>query len=305
VICERCSRWNLTPLEERWEAIEGCEKHYRDATKRVATDEIGLAKVNDGLALVRIGRPVFPEYASWRYGERFARRRTRHYMMATAGVVGGIAVMIGGPMLAKALLGVGGGSSYWIYNIYSGVLTSRRQKKTLGVITDARLGRVEVKGKHAEMARFRSSGDSAFRIEVEPLPVEKKKALPFFLHDDGARQFLRLALPHINRKGSTDKQVAEAVQKLELANGPADPLVTAKRVIERAGYAYSKLADVDPTLSVGLEMAVMEGQERLWLETELHLLEANWKEAEELAAIADNLTLPEWVAERLGSLKGK
>ena len=58
MICQRCSRWNLTPLEERWEAIEACERLYRDTTKRVATDEIGLAKVNDGLALVRIGKPV-------------------------------------------------------------------------------------------------------------------------------------------------------------------------------------------------------------------------------------------------------
>ncbi len=23
VVCPRCHRWNLTPLEERWEAIEG------------------------------------------------------------------------------------------------------------------------------------------------------------------------------------------------------------------------------------------------------------------------------------------
>ena len=26
VVCTRCRRWNLTPIEERWEALEECEK---------------------------------------------------------------------------------------------------------------------------------------------------------------------------------------------------------------------------------------------------------------------------------------
>ncbi|MBW8771673.1 MAG: hypothetical protein JF590_00030, partial [Gemmatimonadetes bacterium] len=48
VICLRCGRWNLTPWEERWEVIEACEKLYRDTTKRVATEQIGLARVREG-----------------------------------------------------------------------------------------------------------------------------------------------------------------------------------------------------------------------------------------------------------------
>jgi hypothetical protein len=30
VVCPTCERWNLTPLEERWEAVEGCERHFRE-----------------------------------------------------------------------------------------------------------------------------------------------------------------------------------------------------------------------------------------------------------------------------------
>ena len=44
VVCARCERWNLTPLEERWEAIEQAERLYRDARRRVATDNVGLAQ---------------------------------------------------------------------------------------------------------------------------------------------------------------------------------------------------------------------------------------------------------------------
>src|SRR5690348_11137693 len=56
VVCKHCERWNLSPLEERWEAIESAEALYRDTRRRVATDEIGLAKLRDGTELVRIGR---------------------------------------------------------------------------------------------------------------------------------------------------------------------------------------------------------------------------------------------------------
>src|SRR3712207_8482965 len=38
VVCPRCARWNLTPLEERWEAIEQCERLYRGTRLRVSTD---------------------------------------------------------------------------------------------------------------------------------------------------------------------------------------------------------------------------------------------------------------------------
>jgi hypothetical protein len=31
VVCSHCGRWNLTPLEERWEAVEECEHHRRRA----------------------------------------------------------------------------------------------------------------------------------------------------------------------------------------------------------------------------------------------------------------------------------
>ncbi len=64
VVCPRCARWNLTPLEARWEAIEEAERAYRDAKLRVATDNVGLAKLREGTELVRIGSPMLPEFAA-------------------------------------------------------------------------------------------------------------------------------------------------------------------------------------------------------------------------------------------------
>src|SRR5205823_13633552 len=73
VVCTRCGRWNLTPLEERWEAIDECERLCRGMRRRMSTDNIGLAQFRGGFELVRIGPALLPEIASWRYGTRLAR----------------------------------------------------------------------------------------------------------------------------------------------------------------------------------------------------------------------------------------
>src|SRR6476469_4436629 len=100
VVCERCGRWNLSPLDERWDAIDQCERAYRSTTLRVSTDNIGLARLGEGLELVRIGAPLRPEFAAWRYGTRFNRRR-RHTQLAAAGGV--VATAAAGVALAPAI----------------------------------------------------------------------------------------------------------------------------------------------------------------------------------------------------------
>src|SRR3569833_1423942 len=99
-----CGRWNLSPLEERWEAIEECERAFRGTFVRVSTDNVGLAKMRDDTKLIRIGAPLRPEFAAWRYGQNFGKRRRQTHVIAGAGVaaaaVAGIAL---GPTLAPAL----------------------------------------------------------------------------------------------------------------------------------------------------------------------------------------------------------
>src|SRR5512144_837193 len=105
VVCPSCERWNLTPLEERWEAIEQAEGLYRGTRLRAATDQIGLARLRDGMELVRIGEPLRPEFAAWRYGDQFGRRRRRQMLIAGAGIGALGALVIGG---VTAGVGIGG-----------------------------------------------------------------------------------------------------------------------------------------------------------------------------------------------------
>jgi hypothetical protein len=55
---------------------------------------------------------------------------------------------------------------------------------------------------------------------------------------------------------------------------------------------------------LALEMALHEESERRAMEGELSDLERAWREAEEVAAIADNLTVPPSVEDELQRLKG-
>src|SRR5262245_30521346 len=73
VVCPSCNRWNLSPLDERWEAIEECERRFRASHLRFSTDNIGLACLREGVALIRIGPALKPEIAAWRYGRLLGR----------------------------------------------------------------------------------------------------------------------------------------------------------------------------------------------------------------------------------------
>src|SRR5918997_3016081 len=104
VVCPRCARWNLTPLEERWEAIEQCERLYRGTRLRASTDNIGLARLGSGLELVRIGAPLRPEFAAWRYSAKFGRRRRDAQLVAGAGAALTVAAgVVAAPVIVPAL----------------------------------------------------------------------------------------------------------------------------------------------------------------------------------------------------------
>lgn len=105
VVCRGCRNWNLSPLEERWEAVEACERLYRQTSVRVSSDQIGLETLSEGLDLVRIGTPLRPEFAAWRSGGGLRTRRlqlpdaramaTTFLSQRAATMVGAVAAMAG------------------------------------------------------------------------------------------------------------------------------------------------------------------------------------------------------------------
>src|SRR5215203_823299 len=137
-VCAKCGRWNLTPLEERWEAIEECERQFRGTIVRSSTDQIGLARIGEGTDLIRIGKPLRPELAAWRYGKRFYRRK----IAMRVGLVGGIATQIGAGVFSGSLLVVVPlVGTFLAYHLVSRDLSPRRGQKYILRQAEERFGR--------------------------------------------------------------------------------------------------------------------------------------------------------------------
>jgi hypothetical protein len=112
-------------------------------------------------------------------------------------------------------------------------------------------------------------------------------------------------LPLLNRSGGARYDVERAVAMLADRRDPASLFAAlagadALRTARTAG-----LGQLAPPYRLALEMAAHEEQERRALEGELHELETAWRRAEEIAAIADDLLLPERLTSRLGQLSGR
>lgn len=306
VVCRRCGRWNLTPIEERWEAIEECERMFRSTKLRVSTDEIGLAKVREGLELVRIGEPQRPEFAAWRYGDQFGKRRVRMLVGVGASVaVGGVMLATGSIAALKAVI-PGGGLLYQIPNFIN---MYRHHKVVVARVTVGRGREASIRLKHMPKAELLRT-DNGWLLRVE--------------HDDGFTDLqgadaLRVAgrlLARINHAGAFKSTVQQAVGRLEDHSSPdafiasiAKGRATAPRLPSRvhdlvnpAGWNWhsgSKTSDSAPTLRrlstvdrLALEMATHEESEQRALAGELAALADEWRDAEEIAGIADNLLVP-------------
>src|SRR5690606_10493469 len=76
-VCLSCGRWNLAPIEERWEAVEDAERLYQATSLRTQYENIGIARLRTGMLLVRVGAAPQREFAAWRYGTELRKRRRR------------------------------------------------------------------------------------------------------------------------------------------------------------------------------------------------------------------------------------
>jgi hypothetical protein len=313
VVCRRCERWNLTPLEERWEAIEACEREFRATKLRVSTDEIGLARVREGLELLRIGAPQRPEMAAWRYGDQFGRRRRKRIAM-----LGGAAVLVGGVIVAGPVFGlIGGGAFQPVFNLLNAGNSIYKARKRLPVGLDdgtivrvplAKLGKVKLSTDGDEIVLGFSAATGRGN---GPWWRFDKGELTHEVHGDAAVRAAGILLPHMNQGGGSTSDVSRAVGYLEEAGG--DPSRVFRRAVGEMGTresasvfsrgATNALSKLPTPGRLALEMAAHEDSERRALEGELHVLEAAWQAAEEIAGIADDMFLPASVDADLARLK--
>ena len=313
VVCRKCERWNLTPLEERWEAIEECERAFRATKLRVSTDQIGLARIKEGLELVRIGEPQRPEMAAWRYGDQFGRRRRRQYVIGGGVVLAAGAVVVAGPMLG--FLGAGAISPVW--NVTNSLVQVYRAKKLISV--PAPEGVLRTRLVDVERVRLAIEHDT-LRLSVPVITSGSGAPRSWFrkapetrvLEGEAAMRAAGALLPLVNRSGGSSADVQRAVGIVEEAGTPEQLFMTAAQTLAaRSGSGFgnpkrrTSLKRVPLATRLALEMAAHEDTERRALEGELHLLEEAWQQAEEIAAIADDMFLPASVDAELARLRAE
>lgn len=300
VVCRQCDRWNLSPLEERWEAVEQAERRFRDSRLRVSTDNIGLARLREGVDLIRIGAPQRPEMAAWRYGDQFGRRRKRQ-MLVTGAVLGSATAIVGGVLWVGASFGSFAGV-YANGGLWDSLINGR-PGKSIGriALADGRL--VDVQRRHARMSAIeRSDTPGQMQLRLESV------AGTHILTGDAAMRAAARLMPTVNRFGGTRTDVRDAVSLLEEAG---DPLRVLANVQERHGARANQerwkrkpggwsgdgrvrklpgaLHTLPTNYRLALEMALHEESERRAMDGELADLERAWREAEEIAKIADDM----------------
>lgn len=303
-VCRRCQRWNLSPLETRWEAIEEAERAFRAVRMRISTENIALARLNEGLELVRIGAPPRLEMAGWRYGDQFGRRR-RKYMLAgglTATAVGLIWLGVFG--VVAPVVGMGAVGAYnvalqrWL----------RREGRVPRVFLDNGHGGI------LPLAKLDAAGTTLLprpleagwilRVPHRLLDPALRAANPWswvttILEGEAARLALAKVLPHANMTGGSAWGVRRAVSLIESASS-LDALLRNVAGTNSGGKALAKLPA--PT-RLALEMVVHDDAEQRAMEGELAELERQWREAEQIAGIADALLAPADLDARLAALR--
>jgi len=311
VVCRKCERWNLTPLEERWEAIEEAERLFSETRLRASSDNIGLAKLREGLELVRIGNALRPEMAAWRYGDQFGRRRRRHYLLSGAGVIAIAGVAIIGP--ATGLVAGGGWGIWQVGSTLHGAWEKRRVR--LRVVVPGENQVLVMRKKHLAHTALTKDRDTGWKLNLsyDPGGAAFGAGPNYMMRELRGDTALRVAgqlLPKINATGAKQRDVQSAVQLLEQHADPMKLFEHEARLLPsvpgrpRARVSVAgAIAKFPIETRLALEMAAHEEQERRAMDGELALLEAAWIQAEEVAKIADDMFLPESATLRLEALK--
>ena len=335
-VCRKCTRWNLAPIEERWEAVESAEKRFRDSRLRVQSENIGLCKLPDGTRLIRVGEALPGELAAWRYGDQLIGRRRQYVLIGAGSAVTGIAVF--GGLAAVGVLGLGNilfqvGVHGWQYRTSRHVVYRVRASES-PTGTELKLRRFQFNS-----ARLLPDEHGVAVQLPRALPAVGSGTEPLTLRGPVARTVLGRVMVNVNHKGAKRDELAQAMNWVTKLGGAeaylayvgernaglgvphvpdyhqylgrfSSPIVLARRSWRSVTGSFRGeidpirklppwkrqgplsgllLPDLSQTESLALEMALHEESERRALEGELAALEAAWREAEEIARIADVL----------------
>lgn len=287
VICAKCGRWNLTPLDTRLDAIGALERMAGTGRVAATTPQVSLVRAGE-YDVVRVGQPPRIEYATWRYGERLKareREKLKIIVPATIVIVGGMVAF--NAAVGGAMGGMVGNIPGIVDSIYIGVVGNRKVNVEPPIC--ARCGSIlTLRAKHIQDARLTHTVSSDLALLLH---CPRCKSLGAQLEGPDAETALRAGLTYTNlKKGKKLKKKAEeAAGYVDRHGGPEE-------FVRRTTRSERTVKSLQPTEALAVEMAVDEA-------AELHELERQWRQAEEIAEIADGLLPDRAVEDRLRRLR--
>jgi hypothetical protein len=289
VVCRRCSRWNLTPLDDRLEKIEAVARAAARGRLTATTDQVALIRWG-AYEFVRVGKPPRIELATWRYGERLrarARDRAKVVVPLTVAALGlGIA----------ANVAAGGALGIFVWNLhrlgdaaYRGIVGRRRVRLEEPPICERCATLMELRAKHVWYARLIPQIHADFAIVVMCPACHAEGAM---VVGDQAATVLRQGLTYLNATREGRRRAEAAARAVDQAGG-------SEHLIRDVASRETLIHSIGPELRLALEIAVDE-------QAEVQDLEKRWREAEEIAEIADGMlsSTPE-LEERLRRLRDR
>lgn len=337
-VCPQCARWNLAPIEERWEAVEECERRFRATALRYSSGNIGLAWLREEMELIRVGPALRPEVAAWRYGRILTRRRpvaSRTLERAAAAILGTARALSrrgvrrdSRATLASLLLGVWGHRVLDVVHLPPSSAHATSDPSTVDLpvavirlrhLANAALIRPEPGRPWSlhiphDHGTIDITGDDGIRAAARALAIingtQRGGGFSHDLLETAVRKVDESALPdsYFNRvlaialrsdwgrgAGEVPTDGPQTVTALERASSDVERLalrLTGRTFWGRGGIGSepaTSLLDVPLVDRLALEMAAHEETERRALEGELEDLAAAWRDAAEIADIADAL----------------
>ena len=270
VVCPRCSRWNLTPFDDRLERIEAVARAAQSGRIAASTDQVALIRW-ERYDFVRVGKPLRVELATWRYGERLRNRQRERMKVVVPLTVAAIGLGI------AANVAAGGGFGVIVWNIHRAVdwvylrIVGSRKISLIESPICARCGSImQLRARHVQHARLVPDPHADMGVLLSCPRCHQEGAQ---LTGIEAVQVLRQGLTYLNLVRGGRRRAEDAAREVDRVGGP-DLLV---RDVARRELPLRALR---PERGLALEMAVDE-------RAEVEELERQWREAEEIADIAD------------------
>lgn len=210
-----------------------------------------------------------------------------------------LAVVAGTASVGAFFVSATAGGAYWAYLIGDSARKRAIERRLVASIPTEDGETLTVLGEHLAGVKLAPEGGGVLGWKIEVPHTDGS----CFLRGDCASHATSLIMPAINKAGGTRSIVERAVKRLENFEDPTTYMLSAAAESINPARPGGSLAKLPADIRLAIEMAVNEEAERNAFEGDMWLLEHAWRQAEEIAAIADGLAVPTDVDIKLLELK--